>query len=82
MAQTVKDHAAIQETWVQSLGQEDLLEKEMAPSPVFLPGEYHGQRSLVGYDPWGHKESDTTKVTNPFTFLGITRLRKFFLRPP
>ena len=32
-------------------------------SPVFLPRESHGQRSLVGYSPWGHKESDTTAVT-------------------
>ena len=32
-------------------------------TPVFLPGESHGQRSLVGYNPWGYKESDTTEVT-------------------
>ena len=31
------------------------------PTAVFLPGESHGQRSLVGYSPWGHKESDTTE---------------------
>jgi len=31
------------------------------PSPVFLPGEFHGQRSLVGYSPWGCKELDTTE---------------------
>ena len=31
------------------------------PTPVFLPGEAHGQRSLVGYSPWGHKELDTIK---------------------
>ena len=31
------------------------------PTPVFLPGESHGQRSLVGYNPWGCKESDTTE---------------------
>ena len=31
------------------------------PTPVILPGEFHGQRSLVGYSPWGHKESDTTE---------------------
>ena len=31
------------------------------PTPVFLPGEFHGQRSLVGYSPWGRKESDTTE---------------------
>ena len=52
-------HLPMQETykmWVQSLGQEDPLEKEMATTPVFLPGESHGQRSLAGYSPWGHKE--------------------------
>ena len=32
-------------------------------TPVFLPGKSHGQRSLVGYSPWGHKELDTTEVT-------------------
>jgi len=39
------------ETWVQSLGQEDPLEEEMASHSVFLPGEFHGQRSLVSYSP-------------------------------
>ena len=33
------------------------------PLQVFLPGEPHGQRSLEGYSPWGHKESDRTEVT-------------------
>ena len=33
------------------------------PTPVFLPGESHGQRSLVGYGSWGHKELDTTNAT-------------------
>ena len=33
------------------------------PTPVFLPGESHGQRSLMGYSPWGRKESDTSEVT-------------------
>ena len=37
-----------QEMWVRFLGQEDSLEKDMQPTPVFLPGESHGQRSLVG----------------------------------
>ena len=32
------------------------------PTPVFLPGESHGQRSLIGDDPWDHKESDMTEV--------------------
>ena len=33
----------------------------MEPTPVFLPGKFHGQRSLVGYSPWGPKESDMTE---------------------
>ena len=39
------------------------LEKEMAPTPVFLPGESQGQRSLVGFRLWGRTESDMTEVT-------------------
>ena len=41
----VKNLPAMQETWVQS--------REQLPTPVFLPGEFHGQMSLVGYSPWG-----------------------------
>ena len=37
------------------------------PTPVFLPGESHGQRSLVGYSPWGHKELDMTEFTHTHT---------------
>ena len=37
--------------------------KAWQPTPVFLPGESHGQRSLTGYSPWGHKESDTAEAT-------------------
>ena len=44
------------ETCAQFLGQED------PPTPGFLPGEFHGQRSLVGYSPWGHHWA-----TNTFT---------------
>ena len=51
----------MRETWVRSLGWEDPLEKEMARTLVFLPGKSHGRRSLVGYSPWGRKESDTTE---------------------
>ena len=36
-------------------------------TPVFLPGDSHGQRSLVGYSPWGHKESDTTEPLSLFS---------------
>ena len=34
------------------------------PTPVFLFGKSHGQRSLVGYSPWGHKESEMTEYSN------------------
>ena len=51
----VKNPPAVQETRVQSLGWEDPLEKGVAPTPVFLPGESHGQETLVGYSPWGCK---------------------------
>ena len=56
-----KESAAMEETWVWSLGQEDALVKEWLPTPVLLLGEFHRQRSLVGYNPWVHKESDTTE---------------------
>ena len=59
--QMVKILPAMQEIRVQSMTQEDPLEKEMSTIPVFLLGEFHGQRSLVGYSPWCQKESDTTK---------------------
>ena len=49
------------ETMTQSLGQEDPLEKGMATHAVFVPGEFHGQRSLADYSQWGSKESDTTE---------------------
>jgi len=61
VAQTVKNLPAMWKTQLQSLGQEDPLEKGMATHSVFLPEEFHGQRSLVIYSPWGHKESDTTE---------------------
>ena len=44
-----------QEMWVQSLGQEDPQEKEMATTLVFLLGKPHGQKNLVGYSPWNCK---------------------------
>ena len=37
-----------------------LWRRKWQPTPVFLPEKFHGQRNLVGYSPWGHKESDTT----------------------
>ena len=59
----------IQETKVRSLIWKIPWRRKWQPTPVFLSGESHGQRSLAGYSPWGHKESDTaeqlsTQVTN------------------
>ena len=52
VAQLVKNPPAMQETWVQSLRWEDPLEQGKV-TPVFWPGEFHGQRNLTGYSPWG-----------------------------
>ena len=53
---------------VQELGFEPRPHKK--PTPGFLPGKFHGQRSLVGYSPWGRKESDTTEQLNDSLVLG------------
>ena len=45
--------------------------REWLPTPVFLPGEFHGERSLVAYSPWGCKESDTTRQLT----LGYVRMK-------
>ena len=63
VALMVKNLPAVQETQVSSLGRKDPLEEEMTTIPVFLPGDFHGQRSLAGYSPWGLKELDMTEVT-------------------
>ena len=57
----VKRLSTMRETRVRSLGREDPLEEEWQPTPVFLPGKFHGLRILVGYNLWGRKESDTTE---------------------
>ena len=51
----------MRETRVHSLGREDPLEKEMATHSSILAGKSHRWRNLVGYSPWGCKESDTTE---------------------
>ena len=61
VVQRVKRLPAMPETWVQPLGREDPLENKWQPILVFLPGESHGWRSLVGYSSWDRKESDTTE---------------------
>ena len=61
VAQMVKSLPAMQKTQVQSLGWENPLERKWQPTPICLPGEFPGQRSLVGYSARGHKEQDMTE---------------------
>ena len=61
MAQTVKCLSAMLETRVRSLGREDPLEKEMATHSITLAWKIPWTERLVGYSPWGCKESDTTE---------------------
>ena len=61
VVQTVKNPLAVRETQVRYLGWEDAWRREWQPTPVFLPGESHGQRSLTGYSPWSRRESDRTE---------------------
>ena len=58
VAQLVKNPSAIWKTRLQSLGWEDPLEKEMATHSSVLARKSHGRSILVGYSPWGGKESD------------------------
>ena len=53
---------------VQSLCQKDPLEKGLAPTPVFLNGESHGQRSWVGYSLWGHKRVTETQLSTALAY--------------
>ena len=61
--------------------------RKWQPTPVFLPGKFHGQRSLAGYNPWGHKESDTAErltlwlfmVTHIYSWIYIITIVKEFL---
>jgi len=73
LVQTVKNLPEKQETQVLPWVGKIFWRREWQSTPVFSPGEFHGQRSLVGYSPWGCKESDMTeRLTLPaFTFIII-----------
>ena len=65
----------IQKTWILSLGREDPLEEEMATHSSILAWRIPWMRSLVGYSPWGCKESDTTeRLTHTQSFLKLSLL--------
>ena len=72
MAQMVKSLPTMQETgfdpWVGKIPRR----RKWQPTPVFLPGESHGQRNLVGYRPRGRKESDTTERLHFFFYVLLT----------
>ena len=70
VAQMAKCPPTMWETQVRSLGREDPWRRKWQPTPVFLPGKSHRQRSLIGYSPWGRKESDTTEWLH-FTSLHV-----------
>ena len=70
VAQTVKNLPAMRETWVGKIP----WRMAWQPTPVFLPGESYGPRSLAGYSPWGCKELDTTEGLN--TFLPSSDMKK------
>ena len=63
----VKNLPAMRKTQVQSLGQEDPLRRKWQPTPVFLPAEFHGQRSPLGYSPCSHKELSDCHVHISFS---------------
>ena len=75
MAQAIKSLLAMQEAWIWSLGREIHWRREWLHTPVFLPGELYGERSLAGYSPWSHIESDMTENTGQVQMM--TRVRIF-----
>ena len=67
VAQMVKNLPIFWETWFNPWVEKIPLRREWTLTPVFLPGKFHGQMSLVGYCPWGHKGSNMTETTNTIT---------------
>jgi len=57
VVQIVKNLPAMLDPWIRKIP----WRSKCLPTPVFLPGESHGQKSLVDYSPWGRKESDMTE---------------------
>ena len=60
----------MQEVRIRSLGREGPRSREWQPTLVFLSEKFHGQRSLAGYSPWGHKKSDLAEHIYLGTALG------------
>ena len=83
VAQTVKRLSTMLETWVRSWVGKIPWRRKWKSTPVLLPEKSHGQRSLVGYSPWGRKESDRTEWLHLgwllHIFLGLTSILYFSL---
>jgi len=73
VAQMIKHLPAMRETWVRSWVGKIPWRSKWQPTPVLLAGKFHGRRSLVGYGPWDHKESDMTEQLHSCTH--STKLR-------
>ena len=83
MAQIVKHLPTMQETWVQSLGREDLLEKEVATHSSFLAWKIPWtEEPGLGYSPWGRKESDTTERLHSLTPSRASQVDSMIKNPP
>ena len=76
VAQMVKNPPEMVETRVWSWVEKIPWRRERLPTPVFWPGEYHGQKSLMCCSPWGCNESDTTEWLSRYTL--VINLRKCF----
>ena len=77
MSRTVKNLPAKRETQVQSLGREIPWRRKWQPTPVFLPGKSHGQRSLASYSPWGSKEWETLSLSLIYIYLNLSMILAF-----
>ena len=72
VAQLVKNLPAVQETGFDPQVRKIAWRRKWQPTPVLLPGEFHGQRGRIGCSPWNCKESDTT-VQLTLTFMRVGR---------
>ena len=83
MAQMVKNLPAMQETWVRAWVGKISWRRAWQPTLVFLPGKFHGQRSLVGYIPWGLQRVGNDWATNTHTqththIILATTMRRYY----
>jgi len=77
----VKNLPTMQETWFDPWVGKIPWRRKWQPTPIFLPEEFHGQRSLAGYNLWGHKESDTTEQLT-LHFTSVYRVDSILLWQP